>query len=76
MIESAAGELQASRNIFSFKVRQFLKDLLLRETGGQQIQHIDDADAHPTNTGPSTTLLGVDRDAFDEFGHDGGFRDG
>jgi len=69
MIESAAGEFQARRNIFCFEVRQFFKDLLLRETGGQQVQHVDDANAHPTDTGPSTTLLGVDRDSLDEFGH-------
>jgi hypothetical protein len=67
--ESAAGKLQASGNVFRFEIRQFFKDLLLRKTCGQQIQHVDDADAHPTNTGSSATLLGVDRDAFDEFRH-------
>ena|SRR6185437_8992664 len=70
MIESAAGELQAGGNIFRFKVRQFFKDLLLRESRSQQIEHIDDSNSHPTNTGSPTTLLRVDCDAFDEFGHD------
>ncbi len=69
MIESAAGKLQTGKNIFRFEVRQLFKDLLLGETGGQQIQHIDDSNPHPTDTGPSTTLLGVDRDSFNEFSH-------
>lgn len=76
MIESAAGKLQAGGNIFRFEIRQFFKDLLLRETGGQQIQHVDDADAHPTNTGSSATLFGIDCDAFDEFSHGYCFLDG
>lgn len=71
MIEAATGELQTGGNIFRFEVRQFFKNLLLRETGGQQIQHIDDSNPHPTDTGSPTTLLRVDCDAFDEFGHDG-----
>jgi len=75
VIESAAGELQTGGNIFCFKDRQFFKDLLLRETGGQQIEYIDDSNPHPTDTGTPTTLLRVDRDAFDKFGHAGCFPD-
>lgn len=71
MIEAAAGELQTGKNIFRFEVRQLFKDLLLGETGGQQIQYIDDSNPHPTDTGTPTTLLRVDRDAFDKLGHAG-----
>lgn len=71
MIKTAAGEFQTGGNIFRFKVRQFFKDLLLREISGQQIEDIDDSNSHPTDAGPPTTLCRVDRDAFDEFGHDG-----
>lgn len=76
MIESAAGELQAGGNIFRFEVRQFFKDLLLGETRSQQIQHIDDSNPHSSDTGSPTTLLRVDRDAFNEFGHDAFLRMG
>lgn len=75
MIESPAGELQAGGNIFRFEVGQFFKDLLLRKTSSQQIQHVDNSNPHPTDTGASTTLLRVNRDAFDEFSHDGCFLD-
>ena len=71
MIESAPCELQTGGNIFRFKVRQLFKDLLLRETRGQQIEHIDDSNSHPTDAGSSATLLRVDRATFDEFSHDG-----
>lgn len=70
MIEPAAGEFQASGNIFRFEVRQFFKDLFLGETGGQQIEYIDDSNPHPADTRPPTTLSGVDRDPFHEFGDD------
>ncbi len=73
MIEPTTGKLQAGRNVFGFEIRQFLKDLLLREVGSEQIQYIDDADAHPTNAGASATLLRVDRDTFNELSHGEGF---
>lgn len=76
MIKSAAGKLQAGGNIFRFEIRQFFKDLLLNKTGGKQVQHIDDSNPHPADTGPPATLRRVDRDTFDEFGHDGRFLNG
>lgn len=69
MIEPTAGKFQTGGNIFRFEVRQLFKNLLLRKTSGQQIQHVDDSNAHPTDTGTSTTLLRVHRDTFDKFGH-------
>lgn len=73
MIESAAGELQARENIFRFQIWQFFKDLLLRETGGQQIEYIDDSNSHPPDARPSTTLSRVYCNPFNELGHDGCF---
>lgn len=71
MIEAADGELQAGGNIFRFEVRQFFKDLLLRESCSQQIEHIDNPNPHPTDTRTPATLLRVHRDALDKFAHDG-----
>lgn len=76
MIEPTAGKFQTGGNIFRLEVRQLFKNLLLRETGGQQIEYIDDSNPHPTDTGTPATLLRVHRDAFNEFAHDGCFLDG
>lgn len=73
MVESAAGELQAGRNIFSFEIGQFFKDLLLREACSKKIQHVTDSNSHPANARTSSALCRIDRDALDEFGHDGYF---
>lgn len=76
MIEATAGEFQAGGNIFRFEIRQFFKNLLLRETRSQQIEYIDDSNSHSTDAGPPTTLCRVDCDALDEFGHAGCFLTG
>lgn len=65
------GELQTSGNIFGFEIRQFFKDLLLGEAGCEQVEYVDDSNPHPADTGPPTTLSGVDGDPFHEFCHDG-----
>jgi len=53
MIQPLAGEAETGRNIFRLEGRQFFEHLPAAEAGGQKIQHVADADAHPSDAGPS-----------------------
>lgn len=70
MIEPAAGESKASRDVFRFKIRQFFEDLLLSEPCGEQVQDVDHPNPHSTDAGPPSALCWIGSDAFDEFSHD------
>ena len=49
MIQPLAGEAETGRNIFRLEVRQFFEHLPAAQAGGQKIQHVADADAHPSD---------------------------
>ncbi len=70
MIESAAGESKASRDIFRFEIRQFFENLLLSEPSRKKIEHVDHPNPHSTDAGPPSALCWIGSDAFDEFSHD------
>ncbi len=70
MIEPAAGEAKAGRNIFRFEIRQLFKDLLLSEACGEQAQDVDHLNPHSTDTRPPSTLCRIGSDSFDQFSHE------
>ncbi len=70
MIQPTARKPQARTNIFELEIRHLLDDLVWRETVCQEIQNVAHPYPHPTDTGTSTTLLRIYRDAIRQLGHD------
>lgn len=70
MVQPAACEAKASRDVFRFEVRQLLEHLLRREPRRQEVQHVNDPDAHAPNAGASPALARIHGDAISEVCHD------
>ncbi len=64
MINPTAGVAEGGLNILFFQVGHLFQYLLMREPRRQQVQHINDADSHPPNTGSPSALIWIDRDSF------------
>ncbi len=71
MIQSSARVTQRSGDVLWLEIRQLLEDLGLGQSGGEQIEDVGDPNAHSSNAGTSTALLGIDRDALEKVGHEG-----
>ncbi len=56
MIHAPTGESQTRGNIGEFEVGQLVHDLGRRQSRCQQIENVDDANAHAADAGASTTL--------------------
>lgn len=67
MVETSAGEPEASRDVCELEVRQFLDDLLGGKSGGEQVEDVNDTDPHPTYAGASPALVGVHGDAVHQL---------
>ena len=70
MVETAAGEPKAGRNIFHFKIRLLFEGLLLGKPCSEKIQDLDHSNPHPANARASPALRSLDRNALDKFSHD------
>jgi hypothetical protein len=70
VIEPPAGESQAGRDVLQLEVGQFIQNLLLCQSRREKIEDIDDTDPHASNARPTSTLGGIDGDAFEQLGHD------
>jgi len=75
VIEPAAGETKAGRDIFRFEIRQLFEDLLLSKPSREKIEHIDHPNPHSTDAGPPSALCRIGSDAFEEFSHDENLRE-
>jgi len=69
MVQSSTGVAEASLDVLSFKVWEFLKHLLLSEAGGKQVEDIDNPNPHPPNAGATAALLRIHGDSFSDLGH-------
>jgi len=69
MIDSLAGEPEAGEDIGLGQVRELVEDLLMAQAVRQEVQHVDDADAHSSDAGPAAALLGVNGDSLGDGGH-------
>ena len=56
MVEAPAGESQARRHILKLQTGQLGDDLLRPEARRQEIEHVDDTDAQPSNAGAASAL--------------------
>ena len=67
MIQATTGEPETRGDIGGLEIRQLREDLIRREPGGEEIQDVNDADAHPANAGTPATLLRIDCDAIHQL---------
>ena len=68
MIHAPRGVEKTRGDVFGLEIGKFFENLLARFAGREQLQDVDDADAHAANTRSPTTLLGADSDALQEVG--------
>lgn len=71
MINFTAGILDGSFNIFFYKIRQLFQYLLMAQTGRKEIQYVNDADSHSSDTWPSATLIRIGSNALSPVFHFG-----
>lgn len=64
MVKSLRRVSQSARQVFHLKVRHLLEDFLSAESRREKIKDVDNPNPHTANTGTSTALLRVDRDAL------------
>lgn len=69
MTKALARVAQAGRDVFRFEVWEFFQNLSRRKPSCQQLQYVNDTDAHPAQTGLPAALLGVDGYSLSEFRH-------
>ncbi len=62
MIAQTSSIVQGSNDVFALEIRQFDEDLVVRQASSQQIQYINHANAHATDTRAAATLTGRTRD--------------
>ena len=64
MIGFGGGVFQAGGDVVWFQVRVVFEDFGLWHFGGQQIEHVLHADAHPADAGTATALVRIEGDAI------------
>jgi hypothetical protein len=64
MVDPARGEAKTRLHVFGFQIGQLLQDLLSRQPGREQIEHVRDPDAHPPDAGTAAALARVYSDSF------------
>lgn len=69
MVDPLASEPQTGLDILRLEVWQIFQDLGRRQAVCEKVQHVDDPDPHPADTGTSTALLRVDRDPLCKLSH-------
>lgn len=70
MADLARCVLQCGSDVFRLEIRHFGKEFFGAESFRQQIQHIRDPDAHPSNAGASAALSGIHGNPLEQVGHD------
>lgn len=67
MVETTGGKSGNGLYVLNLKIGELLENLGGGETGGEQIQHVNDPNSHATNARPSTTLLGIHSDSLSQI---------
>jgi hypothetical protein len=65
MVRLHRREFERGPDVFRLQVGKISKDFLLRHLGGEQVEDVLDADAHPADTRTPAALVGVDRNAIE-----------
>ena len=68
MVALGGRVVEASLNVGRLEVGEVFQNFGLGHTSGKEIEHVLDPDAHPTNAGTSSTLIGIECNAI---GHRG-----
>jgi hypothetical protein len=69
MTEALARIAQTGLDIFRLEIWEFSQNLSGRKPRCQQLQHVNDTNAHPAHAGLPATLFGVDSYSLSEFRH-------
>lgn len=64
MIQFLRGVFEARANVIRFEIGIIFEDLGFWHPGGQQVEHVLDPDAHPTDARPTAALVGIEGDTF------------
>ena len=64
MIQFLRGVFETRANVIRFEIGIVFENLRLGHPGGQQVEHVLDANAHPTDARPSAALVGIEGDTF------------
>ena len=67
MVESSTREAERRRDVGRLEIGQLLNDLSGGETGREQVEDVDDANAHAPDARLSPALIGVYRDPVHQF---------
>ena len=59
------GELQNCRDVVGFEIRVVCQDLFARSSGGEEVEHVLDADAEAANARTAATDIRTHRDSVD-----------
>jgi hypothetical protein len=59
-----SGVIEAGLNVGGLQVGKVLEDFSLRDAGGEEVEHVLDADAHAANAGTASALGGIEGDAI------------
>lgn len=66
---SLAGEPQRGQDVLALQVGELVENLLDRQTVGEEVENVGDADPKPADSRSAATLVGFDGDALKELGH-------
>jgi hypothetical protein len=69
MIQTSGSVSEGRFDVVYFEVRQLFQHLLRAETCRQQVQHVNDADAHTAYARAAAALLGINRDSLHQVRH-------
>ena len=64
MIQFLRGVFETRANVIRFEIGIVFENLRLGHPGGQQVEHVLNANAHPTDARPSAALVGIEGDTF------------
>lgn len=67
MIGLGSGVLQAGFDVAGFEIGEVREDFRFGHVGGEQVEHVFDADAHSADARASATLRRIVGDAFEEL---------
>ena len=67
MINFLSRIFEAGLDIFWFQVWKVLENLAFRHFGGEEVEHVFDADAHAADARASTALMGIEGDSIRVF---------
>lgn len=69
MINALRRKGERGFDVVELKIRKVCNDLGMRETGGEEIEDIDDTNAQAPNTRAAAEFAGLGGDAVEEIAH-------